>query len=174
MTEPVRIRPGSVADLPAIEPLWVAVHHRHAESMPELAPYVDDATTWSHRSALYRELLAKPDTVLLLAETGGALVGYGLAHVLEVEETWMPDTWETGARIGEIESLSVLPGHRGSGIGTRLMDALEAALADSGVADLMLGVLPGNAAAIRMYQRRGYRPTWLYMTRLAGRSQRTC
>jgi ribosomal protein S18 acetylase RimI-like enzyme len=54
------------------------------------------------------------------------------------------------------------------------MDALEAALADSGVADLMLGVLPGNAAAIRMYQRRGYRPTWLYMTRLAGRSQRTC
>jgi ribosomal protein S18 acetylase RimI-like enzyme len=33
----------------------------------------------------------------------------------------------------------------------------------------MLGVLPGNTAAIRMYERRGFRPTWLYMTRLAGR-----
>jgi hypothetical protein len=27
----------------------------------------------------------------------------------------------------------------------------------------------GNTGAIRMYERRGFRPTWLYMTRLAGR-----
>jgi ribosomal protein S18 acetylase RimI-like enzyme len=165
----VHLRRGSLADLPSLEPLWVAVHHRHVESMPELAPYVDDATTWAERSALYADLLAEPDTVLLLAEVGGVQVGYGLAHVLAVEDTWMPDTWVTGARIGEIESLSVLPGHRGRGIGTRLFDALEAALKDGGVEELMLGVLPGNTAAIRMYERRGFRPTWLYMTRLAGR-----
>lgn len=169
LSEAVQIRPGSIADLPALEPLWVAVHHRHADSMPELAPYVDDATTWRHRSALYAELLAKPDTILLLAEAGGAPVGYGLAHVLELEETWIPDTWVTGPRIGEIESLSVLPAYRDQGLGTRLIDALEAELATRGIADVMLGVLPGNDAAIRMYERRGYRPTWLYMTRLAGR-----
>ena len=28
--------------------------------MPELAPYVDDATTWAERSALYAELLDHP------------------------------------------------------------------------------------------------------------------
>jgi ribosomal protein S18 acetylase RimI-like enzyme len=33
----------------------------------------------------------------------------------------------------------------------------------------MLGVLPGNADAIRLYQRRGYRPTWTYLSRLEGR-----
>jgi ribosomal protein S18 acetylase RimI-like enzyme len=30
-------------------------------------------------------------------------------------------------------------------------------------------VLPGNAAAIRLYERRGYRPTWLYLSRFDGR-----
>ncbi|WP_157681341.1 hypothetical protein [Mycobacterium sp. JS623] len=28
--------------------------------------------------------------------------------------------------------------------------------------DLILGALPGNTDAIRPYERRGYRPTWLY------------
>ena len=35
--------------------------------------------------------------------------------------------------------------------------------------DLVLGVLPGNDAARRLYERRGYRPTFLYLSRLAGR-----
>ena len=34
--EPVR---GSEADIPSLEPLWVAVHHIHGASMPELAPH---------------------------------------------------------------------------------------------------------------------------------------
>jgi ribosomal protein S18 acetylase RimI-like enzyme len=160
---------GSAADIPALEPLWVSVHRRHAEAMPELAPYVDDATTWAERRALYEQLLAKPDTVLLLARDRTELVGYGLAHVLPVAETWIGDTWVTGDRIGEIESLAVLPAHRGRGIGTELLDGLEAALAADGVRDLILGVLPGNEAAIRLYARRGYLPTWLYLSRLEGR-----
>ena len=47
-----RIRRGGPEDLPLLEPLWVSVHHRHVESMPELAPYVDDATTWAVRREL--------------------------------------------------------------------------------------------------------------------------
>jgi ribosomal protein S18 acetylase RimI-like enzyme len=52
---------------------------------------------------------------------------------MEIDDTWIPDTWVTGDRIGEIESLSVLPEHRGQGIGERLMDVLERALDESGV-----------------------------------------
>jgi ribosomal protein S18 acetylase RimI-like enzyme len=160
-----RIRRGGPEDLDRLEPLWVSVHHRHAESMPELAPYVDDATTWAARRALYAELLAKPDTVLLLATAGEELVGYGLAHVMSAGETWAADTWVTGPRIGEIESLAVLPEHRGRGLGTELLDHLEHELRDQGVTDLVLGVLPGNVGALRLYERRGYRPTWMYLSR---------
>jgi ribosomal protein S18 acetylase RimI-like enzyme len=169
MSGPAVLRRGSAADLASLEPLWVSVHHRHAEAMPELAPYVDDAQTWAARRALYAELLEKPDTVLLLADVGAVLAGYGLAHVMPAGETWVADTWRTGARIGEIESLAVAPAHRGRGIGTLLLSALESELRVIGVDDLILGVLPGNEAAIRLYARRGYRPTWTYLSRFAGR-----
>lgn len=137
--------------------------------MPELAPYVSDAETWSARRALYEELLAKPDTLLVLALAGDAPIGYGMAHVMPVEGSWIEDTWKTGDRIGEIESLGVLPGHRGSGLGSALLERLESHLHGIGVRDLMLGALAGNADAIRLYERRGYRPTWLYLSRFDGR-----
>jgi ribosomal protein S18 acetylase RimI-like enzyme len=137
--------------------------------MPELAPYVSDAETWAERSALYAELMQKPDTVLLLAVDGDAAIGYALGHVLELEETWIPDTWRTGSRIAEIESLSVLPEHRGEGIGAALMDALEREFEALGVGDVIVGALPGNERAVELYRRRGFRPTWLYLSRFEGR-----
>lgn len=169
MTSQVEFRRGSLADLPLLEPLWVSVHHHHAELMPGLAPYVDDRQTWAVRSQLYAELLAKPGTVLLLASADGAVIGYGLAHVSPASGTWVADTWQTGDRVGEIESLAVQPGYRGQGIGSRLLTALTAELATAGVRDLVLGVLPGNDAAIRLYQRQGFRPTWTYLSRFTGR-----
>jgi ribosomal protein S18 acetylase RimI-like enzyme len=163
------LRTGGAADLDLVEPLWIAVHHRHAETMPELAPYVSDDDTWRVRRTLYEELLAKPDTLLVIALVNDAPVGYGLAHVLPVGETWIPDTWVTGSRIGEIESLSVLPQYRGSGLGSELLRRLEEHLTAQGVEDLILGALAGNHDAIRLYERRGYRPTWLYLSRFQGR-----
>jgi ribosomal protein S18 acetylase RimI-like enzyme len=162
---------GSAADIAALEPLWVAVHHRHAESMPELGPYVSDAQTWEQQRAIYEDLLAKPGTLLLLARDDGALIGYAVAHVMGVRETWIYDTWETGERIGELEAIGVLPSHRGKGIGSALLDAVDREFAAQGVDDVILGVLPGNTDAMRLYARRGFTPTWLYMSRFAGRAR---
>lgn len=168
-----QLRVGSAADIDLVEPLWVAVHHRHIESMPELAPYVDDTQTWRARRELYEELLAKPDSLLLLATVDGELIGYGLTHVMPVAGSWIEDTWRTGDRVGEIESLSVLPAYRGTGLGSELLERLEAHLRDLGVEDMILGALAGNADAVRLYERRGYRPTWLYLSKLAGRDRRS-
>jgi ribosomal protein S18 acetylase RimI-like enzyme len=164
-----QVRRGGADDLDSLAPLWIAVHHHHVESMPELAPYVSDDQTWRERRGLYAQLLGKPDTLLLVATAGEAVVGYGLAHVLAVADTWIPDTWRTGERIGEIESLSVLPAHRGSGLGSELLSLLEAHLRAQGATDLVLGALPGNTDALRLYQRLGYRPTWLYLSKFDGR-----
>jgi ribosomal protein S18 acetylase RimI-like enzyme len=78
------------------------------------------------------------------------------------------DTWITGERIAELESISVLPEHRGAGIGSALFGALDRELEARGIEDVVIGALPGNEGAIRMYERRGYRPTWLYLSRFAG------
>jgi ribosomal protein S18 acetylase RimI-like enzyme len=160
---------GSIDDVDALEPLWVAVHQVHSASMPELAPYVSDAETWAEHRPLYVELFEKPDTTLLLARVDGALVGYALLHVEAVRETFIADTWQTGERIGELESIAVAPSHRGQGIGSALLDAVDREFEALGVADVIIGLLPGNDGARRLYESRGFRPTWLYVSRFAGR-----
>jgi ribosomal protein S18 acetylase RimI-like enzyme len=165
----VEITHGSAADIPRLEPLWVAVHHQHQASMPELAPYVSDEVTWRERRALYEELFGKPGTFLLLASMGEGLVGYALVHLAPVGETWIADTWETGDRVAELESISVLPEHRGAGIGSALIEEVHRELDAMGVDDVIVGALPGNEGAIRLYERYGYRPTWMYLSRLRGR-----
>jgi ribosomal protein S18 acetylase RimI-like enzyme len=164
----VTITRGTADDIPRLEPLWVAVHHQHAASMPELAPYVSDAETWRERRALYTELFRKPDTFLLLASLGSELIGYALVHVTPASETWIADTWVTGD-IAELESISVLPEYRGAGIGSKLLDECHRELEALGVSDVIIGLLPGNEGARRLYERHGYRPTWLYLSRFAGR-----
>ena len=79
-------------------------------------------------------------------------------------DSWVSDTWVTGARIGEIESLGVTVDQRGRGIGGTLLDQLIRRMADLGVDDLVLGVVPGNAAE-RLYRRAGFRLSWTYLTR---------
>jgi ribosomal protein S18 acetylase RimI-like enzyme len=169
--DPVELIRGSEADIPSLEPLWVAVHHIHSASMPDLAPYVSDEETWRERRELYRELFRKPKTFLFLARARGELVGYALGHIVGSAESWWSDTWHTGDRVGELESISVLPEHRGAGIGSALLDAVAAEFARLGVVDQVIGVLPGNVDAIRLYERRGFRPTWLYLSRFAGRGR---
>jgi ribosomal protein S18 acetylase RimI-like enzyme len=169
LVEGVTIIRGTASDIPRLEPLWVAVHHQHTASMPELGPYVSDAETWHERRGLYEELFRKPDTVLLLARLGERLVGYALVHVTPASETWAADTWVTGERVAELESISVLPEYRGAGIGTLLLDASHREIEALGVHDVIIGALPGNAGAIRLYERHGYRPTWLYLSRFGQR-----
>jgi ribosomal protein S18 acetylase RimI-like enzyme len=163
--EEVTLRLGAGSDVAALEPLWLAVHRHHQASMPELAPYVEDSVTWRVRRALYEELLRKPDTVLVLAAADDALVGYGLAHVMPAEGSWVADTWVTGERVGEIESLGVLAEQRGGGIGGRIFSALMDALEADGVRDVVIGALAGNASAIAFYERRGFSATWMYLSR---------
>ena len=94
--DPLEIVRGSAADIPSLEPLWVAVHHVHEASMPELAPYMSDEETWRERQALYAELFRKPETFLFLAREQAELVGDALGHILGSAESWWSDTWRTG------------------------------------------------------------------------------
>jgi len=166
---PVEITRGSADDIDALEPLWIAVHHAHQAAMPELAPYVDDAETWREHRPLYESLFEQPDTFLFLARIDGELVGYALGCVAPAAEGWAADTWRVGDRIGELESLSVLPGYRGDGIGSALLDRVEDEFAKLGVDDVVIGALPGNIGAIKLYEARGFKPTWIYLSRFAAR-----
>jgi len=162
-----RARPD---ELDRLEPLWLHLHHHHqAVGGDALGPFVDDATSWRERRALYLDFLEKGGFVFV-AERDGELLGYAMVAIVPVTDTQMPDTWRTGERIAEIETLSVVPHARGAGIGSALLDRVDEELESAAIDDVLVGAFITNLDAIRLYERRGFRPAWMYLQRLGGRS----
>jgi GNAT superfamily N-acetyltransferase len=77
------------------------------------------------------------------------------------------DTWVTGTRIAELQSLSVASTERGNGIGTLLLDEVDAELNRLDIGDLLIGTFAANAGARRLYERRGLHPVLTYYARFS-------
>jgi len=65
--------------------------------------------------------------------------------------------------------MAVLPQERNAGIGTALMEVVEALADEWGLDHLQLGVRTNNEGALRFYRRRGFEP--LYVTVVAPRAR---
>jgi ribosomal protein S18 acetylase RimI-like enzyme len=131
---------------------------------PETGAFTDDDSSWEVRSASYREWLADPRSFVLIAREAERPVGYAVARVMETGPEWR-DSWQMPPTMAEVETLVVLPALRNSGLGTRLLDAVEDELERQGIAEVIVGIIPGNDGAQRLYERRGFRPRWLVLSR---------
>lgn len=152
------------AELDRLRPLWLALlAHERAHSAFD-GWHDDDGASWRARRATYAAWLAEGDALILTASDGGAVVGYVAAHLQDGPD----DSFALGDRWAEVYSLSVDPALRGRGVGTVLLDALDAHLADAGVRDVCVAVSVGNDGARRFYERRGLRPVETVMWRLGG------
>jgi ribosomal protein S18 acetylase RimI-like enzyme len=148
--------------------LWLDLHHHHL-GLDQAQPLVaDDDLSWAARRRDYREWLAEGDAFVLVAEEDGRSVGYAFVRIHQGPD----DTFAFGERYAEVYSLSVAEDVRGRGIGTRLLDAVDAELAGLGIEDVVIGVLVGNDDALRFYERRGLRPGQVYLYRF-GREGRS-
>jgi ribosomal protein S18 acetylase RimI-like enzyme len=121
---------------------------------PELAEVLGEVRaaqdSWEVRRALYEEWLAGPDAFALIAEEDSAPVGYAVVQVRGPEETWA-----TGDRVAELQTLAVLPGHRGRGIGTALVERMHEELGPMDVGHFVVAVIASNADSVRFYERLG-------------------
>lgn len=68
--------------------------------------------------------------------------------------------------IGYLDELAVMPGHRGRGLGSRLMDWADDVFRERGVRCVELRVVVGNRDALRFYERHGFLPSVLEMKRV--------
>ncbi|OEV03528.1 ribosomal-protein-alanine acetyltransferase [Streptomyces oceani] len=83
---------------------------------------------------------------------------YLVAHTTEGELAGYGGLVATD-RTGDIQTLGVLPAHRRTGLGARLLDALLcAATRDFDCHEVLLEVRVDNAAARRLYERFGFVP----------------
>jgi GNAT superfamily N-acetyltransferase len=165
----VTIAFGCTADIELLRPFWLALRRIHQEVGPELAPHVSDETSWGRRRALYEHCLESPDALLLLVRRDSDLVGCAMVAVEPDGDVLCRDTWEVGAKVAELETMYLVPEERGRGLGSLLLDAVEAGLQSRGISDLAIGAVPGNTGAMRFYERRGFLPTWTIVTRFAAR-----
>lgn len=89
----------------------------------------------------------------LVAEINGTVVGY-LLCVIEKAEAYIRDDFGMHAYIAE---LVIAEGHRGQGLGQKLLSAAEAYARARGMPSIFIGVLAGNTPADRLYEHLGYR-----------------
>jgi len=104
-----------------------------------LAPFLDHDRQLDYM----RDVARRPATLLLVAdERTRGVVGFALTYLDEEPEPWL-------------ESLHVLREMRSHGVGTELMRATALELRARGYNTMRLGVVSGNQAATRFYERLG-------------------
>ncbi len=157
---PVALRfENSPERLDALEPLWNALQEHHARISPTLGPgrpARELAEAWWVRRSKYERWLKDPETFFVLAERDGEPVGYAFV-------TLGPPyaSWATGDRIAALETLSVLPEHRGAGIGAELIAAVWDRLGERGVEDMAITTTRTNVDARRFYERQGFNEAYV-------------
>ncbi len=92
-------------------------------------------------------IVADPDQSLLVAETGGGLVGCVLVVDKGLRER---------ARIGYLGMLTVSPELQGAGLGRQLIDAAEAHARGFAADTMEMTVIKSRTELIDWYLRRGY------------------
>jgi ribosomal protein S18 acetylase RimI-like enzyme len=139
--------------IPELQALWESLGRHHAEVAPELrdafGPVRRAEDSWATRRELYEGFLREPGAFALIAEDGPGPVGYAVVSLRGPEETWA-----TG-QVAELQTLAVLPGHRGKGTGRALVERMFHELRAAGVGHFTVSVIASNTGAVRFYERLG-------------------
>jgi ribosomal protein S18 acetylase RimI-like enzyme len=161
--EPV-IRAATERDVAALVDLGVRTFedtYRHANDPAELAVHIAD----SYNERVIGAALRDPQATYLVAETGGALVGFAKLVVGSRERGI------DAARPAELNQLYVDSSQHGRGLGRALLDACaeQARIAECDV--LWLGVWEKNENAIGFYERLGFRQVGTHAFHFGSESQ---
>ncbi len=149
----MRIRHATPADAATLNAIRVASwQDAYADLLP--ADFLRDQYPALCRANWDQVLAETPPGVVLLAEDAGRALG--------LISVWLRD----GAAY--IDSLHMMPGARGQGIGARLIGDALACLAAMGARGARLTIIEGNTGALRFYQRHGATPGAPYDTTMFG------
>ncbi len=145
----LHVRPARPADAARIGELNAYVQRLHADALPHFFK-PPSATTFSPEYVL--EIMARPDTVMLLVEVGDKVVGYLYADVTPAMETSSTYTFD---RL-HIHHIAVLPETQGHGCGTALMAAAKQEARRRGISRLSLATWDFNRRAQRFFESQGF------------------
>jgi GNAT superfamily N-acetyltransferase len=141
------VRPAQLDDAPALTVAHVrAWQAAYRGLLPQ--PYLDGLDV-DERADAWRQRLSQP------TEDARSLVGTVDDRVAGFVSFGSARDEESGEG-GEVYALNVHPDDWGAGVGSALLSAAHAGLADLGFDESALWVLSGNARARRFYERHGW------------------
>jgi GNAT superfamily N-acetyltransferase len=145
----IGVRRAKRGDYRAICALFLQGDRHHARALPGEYRIVRPA-----RSRRYIDrLIADRDTLVLVAEREGEVVGIAVANVSRLS-----GGPRVRKKVGNVDSIVVDEAHRRVGIGSLLMRTLEAWARKKKMADLRLSVIDANPCAFEFYAALGYQP----------------
>jgi ribosomal protein S18 acetylase RimI-like enzyme len=158
MTSPLTVRPATAADEAVMGRLGALLVAEHHDFDPErfIAPLPDLRERYGQ---FLVSQAGRADKFVLVAERGGAVVGYAYGGVEG------NDYMVLRGPAGELYDLVVDPVHRRQGIGTALLDAALAKLKSLGAPRVVLFTADRNQGAQAMFAGAGFRRTMVEMTR---------
>lgn len=157
----VVVRPGRSSDAPALGRLGadLVAEHYEFDRKRFLAPRPDMPQLYGN---FLGSQMSQADRFVLVAEEEKAVVGYVFGG-MEAS-----DYMVLRGPAGALYDLVVDPDRRRQGIGGKLMDAALARLAELGAPRVVLFTAEKNSPARRLFERSGFRPTMIEMTRELG------
>ncbi|MFL5528161.1 MAG: GNAT family N-acetyltransferase [Gemmatimonadaceae bacterium] len=158
MSDRVRIRPATQADVKTIGRLGALLVRAHHEFDPQRFIAASPRTAQGYGSFVGSQI-DEPDIVILVAELGGEIIGYTYAGM----EGY--DYMSLRGPAGVLHDIVVDPSHREHGVGRMLLDATLEALKVRGAPRVVLSTAERNVPAQRLFERAGFRRTMIEMTR---------
>ena len=138
----LRLRPASPVDELFIRHLFEQVRTGQFAATGLSGPILDQILEQQFRSQAASYAVRFPNASSLIITREGSAIGRLLLHC--TDERW------------HIVDIALLPAECGCGIGTKIIDALEASARSRGIVVLTLVVLTSNPGARRFYQRQGF------------------
>lgn len=151
-----------------LKPLWRALYEHHTKLSPHLrGREVPFEESWETRRRLERGWLSSDSrSFVLVAHGAERYLGYAFVRVRS--GAGFAASWSVSDPLAELATLAVLPEVRGQGVGSALLDAVDARLRELGLHDMVIAVITTNSDAMRLYERRGAVP---FVTQLIHRVQ---
>ena len=153
------IREFNPQDRKTIDRLMVELqeHFAKVDTLEESLPFKDQKRAHDYMQKMIDDSESM-DGVIYVAEEAGSVVGFVQGVVINHSpgDNVVFDTTHIPRKDGWIGLLFVEPGHRGMGVGQKLMDKIKIYFENKGCNTLRLLVLSDNTHAIEIYKKYGF------------------
>jgi GNAT superfamily N-acetyltransferase len=153
---PVTVRCAFLTDLDAVLRLDQELIRHDLRFDPTLEPdwsFSEEGVAW------FRDRIAGPDGIVVVADGGDGLVGYLAGGRCEAE------SYRHTAPMAEVDCMFLLEAYRGRGIGEKMMERFREWCAENGVGRIRVVACAGSRGAVSFYERMGFEPYDLVLER---------